>query len=692
VKIVCFMELFRTVHRCVRRLRCGFVLGSLVLLGACATGQQEGAGRGASFFASQDRVEPAANPAMSSVDSLSVSRDVSLADDASDPVLNSGLNPGADPSTDQRVSAFRQDAGAGFARTAPGPVRAGANGIELAFEARPISEVVSAILGDLLGQSFIVDPAINGTMTLRSARPVRREDLPRALDQALQLSGYGLSQSADGIYRVMRADRTAGVLGAPRLASQGVPLGYGIVIVPLDFISAREMGPLLQPYTRTGGAVMTDEPREMLILSGPASQLDAMLEMVAMFDVDWLAEMSFALYPLNIASPDAVIAELSTILGGRDGPVGSQIELVALNRLNAVVVIAKHAYRIDQVEAWIARLDVRADRNGDVQVRALYNADAVAVAAHLTDLFGSTDGAAGNDTTTVRADERSNSLLIRANAHVRQQITTLVDDLDSAPDQVLIEALIVEVGLNDDLRYGVQWYLNSRDGGSATSTANANGNVSPSFPGFSYTYSSEFVRVALNAIASVTEVETISSPQIVVLNNQSALVQVGDQVPVVTQSAVSVVDPDAPIVNSVQFRDTGVVLNVKPRISPNGSVVLEVMQEVSAVAETTTSGIDSPTIQQRRFESIALLYDGETLALGGMIRTSDSQTNSGVPGLQRLPVVGNLFRDNSDTSRRTELVIFLTPHILRSRDDSLNATRMMRARMEHLRTFGFADG
>ena len=175
------------------------------------------------------------------------------------------------------------------------------------------------------------------------------------------------------------------------------------------------------------------------------------------------------------------------------------------------------------------------------------------------------------------------------------------------------------------------------------------------------------------------------------LDNRPSLIQVGDQVPVITQSAVSIADPDAPIVNSVEFRDTGVVLNVTPRIRPDGSVLMEVQQEVSSVAETTTSGIDSPTIQQRRFETSVSVQDGETVALGGLIRTARSQTQSGVPVLQNVPLIGGLFRESGDTQRRTELVVFLTPRVIRSSDDARQATQALRRRLTALQERGFGE-
>ncbi|MEN0653411.1 MULTISPECIES: secretin N-terminal domain-containing protein [Hyphobacterium] len=564
------------------------------------------------------------------------------------------------------------------------------DGIELAFDQASIEEVVSAVIGDLMGAEFVIDPEVSGRVTLRSARPIPRSDLPAALDRALQLSGARLVETTDGVYFVAPDARAREFARGPRLAGEGLPPGYGYVVAPLDFVPAGEMARLLRPFAPQNGVALVDSERDILILAGDPGQLDVMLETIDLFDVDWLSEMSFALYELRYAEPQALITELNEIFGGPEGPVGTQLEFVPLTRLNAVVAIARRSFRLDQAEAWVRRLDVRIDRGRRVRVLPLVSADATRLAERLNALF-TLDGALDGSAITVEADPDANALLIIADDAGFDQVVEAVSGLDRAPDQVLIEAMIAEVVLNDDLRYGVQWFLDTRDGGSLTNTDNAGGGVGPRFPGFSYTYASDYVRVALNAIASVTDVEVISSPQIMTLDNQTASLQVGDQVPVVTQSAVSVSDPDAPIVNSVQFRDTGVVLTVTPRISPDGSVTMLVSQEVSSVAETTTSGIDSPTIQQRRFESTVTVQDGQTVALGGLIRSSRTISRSGVPYLQDAPVIGNLFRDNTNSVRRTELIVFLTPRVIRSSEDAAIATAAMRDRLEHLRVSGFGD-
>jgi general secretion pathway protein D len=263
------------------------------------------------------------------------------------------------------------------------------------------------------------------------------------------------------------------------------------------------------------------------------------------------------------------------------------------------------------------------------------------------------------------ANVDSNSLMILATPAEFGVIEAALKRLDAPSRQVLIEASLAEVTLNDQLRYGVQWNYNGSKG-PITLSSNATGAISQTFPGLSFLFTgSTDISAVLNALETVTNVRVISSPKLVTLNNHPAQLQVGDEVPISTQTAVSVTNPDAPIVNSVQMQDTGVILSVTPRVNKNGLVEMDISQEVSNSVPTTTSGIDSPTIQQRRLSTTVVVKNGDTIALGGLITESRSKTKSGVPYLQKIPLLGALFRDTQNQNTRTELILLITPRVIR---------------------------
>lgn len=187
------------------------------------------------------------------------------------------------------------------------------------------------------------------------------------------------------------------------------------------------------------------------------------------------------------------------------------------------------------------------------------------------------------------------------------------------------------------------------------------GQGGPAFPGFNFLYSSTDARVVLNALSEVTEVNVLSAPQLLVLDNRTARLSVGDQVPIPLRSSVSVVDPDAPIVNDIEYRDTGVILRITPRVNAGGLVSLDIAQEVSDVATNNSSNIDAPVIQQRTIQSSVAVQDGESVALAGLIRDSLGDGVTGIPVLSDIPVLGNLFKTTITQRRRTELLVLLTP-------------------------------
>ena len=265
---------------------------------------------------------------------------------------------------------------------------------------------------------------------------------------------------------------------------------------------------------------------------------------------------------------------------------------------------------------------------------------------------------------SVIADEGNNSLIVTATASEYKRIKQILARLDIAPAQVLLEATIAEVTLNDQLQFGLRWFFEAGKS-QLRLTDSALGTVAPAFPGFSYFLNIPNVQVALNALSSVTDVNVVSSPSLVVLDNKKATLQVGDEVPIATQSAVSIISPGAPIVNSVSFRSTGVILGITPRISENGRVLLEIEQEVSDVVPTTSSSIDSPTIQQRRIKTTVAVGDGESIVLAGLMQDRSRIQKQQVPLVGQLPVLGNLFKNKNDDIRRTELLIAITPQIVK---------------------------
>jgi general secretion pathway protein D len=279
-------------------------------------------------------------------------------------------------------------------------------------------------------------------------------------------------------------------------------------------------------------------------------------------------------------------------------------------------------------------------------------------------------------------DVDNNTLLIRARVRDYRRILKALRGLDRPPIQIMINATIAEVALNDNLRYGVQFFLRGKKWGGVNVADLAGLPLQQAFPGLNFVLGSmSNPKVVLDALSSVTNVQVVSSPSVVVLDNQEAKLKVGAEVPVITQQSTSLDSADTRVVNAVQFRDTGVILNVIPRVSSSGLVTMEVQQEISAVAPSSAPGSLTPTINQRRINSTIAVYSGQTVLLGGLISEEDSREKDRVPIVKQLPILGELLGQTDTKRTRTELIVFIRPQVIRDGHDASMAAQELASRL-----------
>jgi general secretion pathway protein D len=280
-------------------------------------------------------------------------------------------------------------------------------------------------------------------------------------------------------------------------------------------------------------------------------------------------------------------------------------------------------------------------------------------------------------------------LLIKASGRDLRKILGILRSIDTPPLQVLINATLAEVRLNDNLEYGVQFFLQQNQGKTGT-LGFSNGSqigIAPSAPGLNFIVGSlvNNPRIILDALAKETSVRIVSSPSVVALHNRPATLTVGDEVPFASRSAVSVISPDAPVVNEIEYKKTGVILTVTPRINSNGLVTMEIEQEISAVARTSTGDTLTPTINQRKIATTIAVQSGQMVVLGGLISEGLEYEKSSIPVLGKIPYLGDILGGNTlKTKVRTELVIFLQPLVIRDPQDASRAAEEVRARLQSL--------
>jgi len=299
---------------------------------------------------------------------------------------------------------------------------------------------------------------------------------------------------------------------------------------------------------------------------------------------------------------------------------------------------------------------------------------------------GAGGGAAPENRMRIIANRRNNALLIYATPSEYAVIEGMLRKIDIIPLQVLIEATIAQVELNDSLQYGTQFFFGVT-GAHINSTLGPLGGLpainSLNFPSTrSFFTLSRQPNFALSALAAVTKVKVLSAPQVMVLDNEPARIQVGQQVPVLTGTATSTLAANAPVVNSVDYHSTGVIMQVTPRVNSGGLVALDIAQEVSDVAAAATNTVaGSPTFDDQTFRTRVVVQDGQTIGMAGLIRDNVSKDNSGIPFLKDIPILGTLASTQSNSRMRTELLVLITPHVVHDQRDARALTEDLRSQL-----------
>jgi len=607
----------------------------------------------------------------------------------------------------------------------------GEGAITLNFEGQGIQEIVHAVLGEILQENYVIAPGISGEVTFSTARPVALDQVLPILEMLLRWNGATLVWRDDRFHVLPVSDAIRGNL-TPRLADGQLQRGYQVVAVPLEYISPEQMQILLEPYAREDAVLNADNARSLLVLAGNRAELRNYMQIIETFDVDWLKGMSVGMFQIQRIEVGDLITELEELLGGEDSPLAGMFRIMPLERLNSIMVITPNDHYLNEIENWIERLDRSSPEAGSrLYVYRVKNLDAEVLAGYLANVFGG-EGGGGSSRATARQDRGSlapgletaqassvsefqnqtspaararqenntggggggtvtlgddgdvritavletNSLLIQASPSDYDSILNAIERLDEEPLQVLIEAQVLVVQLNDELQYGVSWFLaNSQPGeegfpgvpegfadGSAANSLRFGAN-SGFLGAIADNVGSNFVSAAINALERISDVRTISAPTLMVRNNSDARINVGEQVPIQSQSFVPGTGTGSTI-GSTQFLNTGVILEVTPRVNPGGLVYLNVSQEISAAGPTPEGG--NPTIDTRQISTEVAVQSGQTVVLGGLIQETNEFTRSGVPFLQRIPGIGALFRSTVDDVRRTETLVLITPTVVES--------------------------
>jgi general secretion pathway protein D len=628
------------------------------------------------------------------------------------------------------------------AASVPAPGASGAGEATFNFEGESLHAVVKAILGDLLQQNYVIAPGVQGTVTLATPRPV---DAAQALSLLEMVLGWNNARLvwADGRYNVVPSDQA--LIGvSPRAGSASGTRGFEVRAVPLRYIAAAEMEKLLKPYARPNAIVQVDPARNLIVLSGSRAELQNYLRTIEIFDVDWLSGMSVGVFPLQSAEASKVVTELEKVFGeGSKTPVAGMFRFMPLEGTNSVMVITPQASYLRQVEEFIERMDAGGE-GARLYVYEVKNVKASDLAEQLSVVYGNATPSSGGDDNAgevmpglepvevrttdmppaggpispisrppaapsgggeltiaggevgISAVEESNSLLVRASPAQWESIRRAIERLDSMPMQVHIEAQVVEVKLAGQLRYGVSWFFghdvpdgtgNTPDWQSITNVTSHIRNYGTTLAGAanSFTFLGPSAAAIINTLDKESDVRVLSAPSVLVRSNVTADFQSGQQIPV---ESTIINNGDNTNTNNaysqVQFRQTGVSLKVKPRVSADGMVFLEIDQDVSSPSTSGPTVGNNVSVDNNKLHTEVAVQDGETVMIAGLIKTEQGRGSAGFPGLSRLPVIGALFGQQSRTDNRSELVVLITPQVVRDPADARRLTDEYGARFKAL--------
>ena len=556
-------------------------------------------------------------------------------------------------------------------------------------------------LADALDISIVIDPTIDNKISIRtsSARPLTQADIWPLIRLLTRDAGVVLNRVGN-IYNARKISSALPVeIATPSTLGEGTAARI-LQITPLTFISTEAAVQVIEPLLAPDGMVRTLVGNGTLAISASESQLQRINELLFLVDADPFQNQGIHLYQLFNANAVEVAEELTEILLLIEGTTPAY-QVKGIERINGILVTAPAARGFEEISRWVQILD----SDGQEQVEQLFhyqvnNLNAVELAETLSEVFEDGDNVpeianrgngrnnrrdsvelvdgdnvvTSNSTSTIVsanlsvkivADEATNSLLIRSTARDYRQLLTTINQLDAVPLQVMINAVIAQITLSEATKFGVDWSRIAADSAVNSISTNTSTSFAPQLGGLLFTKSfidgASQVDATLQAIAINNDVQLLARPSLTVANNQEGDIQIGSQVPVEQGQSIGT---GGFATTNIQYRDTGIVLSITPQINNVGIVNLIIRQELSSVDGGATGVNNNPVFNNQEINTTVVVRNGENVVLGGLIQTDTENLNTGVPGLNRLPVLGRLFSYQQETVERRELFIVLRPEII----------------------------
>lgn len=575
--------------------------------------------------------------------------------------------------------------------------------------------------------NYVVEPNVQGVVNILTYGEMRRADLMTLLETVLEINGAAIVKTGP-VHRILPSPNARqlplSIRRDPPSPDSPARDSRVLQIVPVNFVPVSDMAELLTPFLSNGGDITYHAAANFLVVTEAPANIGKLLELVRIFDADVFGGKRVRVYALENTRATNLALELEVIFAGYANAEESPIRFIPIPRLNSVLVVSPNRGSFEEVDRWIARLDQaglnREIRNYFVKIQ---NGDAAAIAELLLKIYGrgrrekqeaffpTTEGgpddllqaAEPEDETEeivqgeikIVADELNNALIVQCSPQDFEIIEETIRELDRVPRQVLINVKIYEVVLDKELSMGISAFLQDRNKPVVTSPSvttasygtGGGGSGALNLATRALLGDTRELVAFLNAQESRNRSRVLSAPSIIASDNVPANIQVGSSIPTLTSAGVipGGTGNSALFSNTIRQRDTGVILNVTPRINAGGWVTLAVQQEVSSPGAPPAGGIQSPTINIRSVETQVTIKNGQTIAIGGIISDTNGIARNGVPILSQIPGLGLLFGNTTRKKTRTELIALITPHVIEDIDQAADVTEELKSTLKDLK-------
>jgi len=540
--------------------------------------------------------------------------------------------------------------------------------ISLNFDDADIYSVIQTVFSEILKVNYIIDPKVKGRVTFRSIAPVPKENVLPVMEVILRINGVAVVEE-NSLYRIIPIGdlaREPSAINIGRNAEKVEVKGKALLqVVPIEHLQSSEIIKLITPFTSVN-AVIVDVPKtNHIIVVDTDSNVKRLLQLINIFDSEQQKSKGPQVFVYHIQN-------------------GKAKDICSL---------------LQQIFTGAKSINQTISSNASVSTSTPSPSSSTATSAARPQAQGTINqGKTENlvsDLVKIYADEVLNAVIILGTPEDYEVIKETIAKLDIVPRQVLIEGEIASIQLTDKMSLGLAWSLQtnmfnmnpvtislnpSALDAAAASILNPTTNPRPSGLSLIGIDSGGSVRAVINALASKSKAKLLASPHIMVSDNKEARIQVGQQVPIPTSQFYNT-SGVASTQTTIQYKDIGIILKVKPQINDSGLVALEISQEVSTYSTEKLSGQDEIILNKTEASTNLVVQDGQTIVIGGLIREDDSKSRQGIPFLYKIPLLGYLFGDTTNDASRSELVIMLTPHVIRNQQDASSITNKFTDKM-----------